>query len=201
MSEITKILKNAICITICIFTFCFSVKADEAQQAADFVSDIANQIIKVLDSKEDDKQKKEQLSDIFCKYVDIDWMGKFALGSSYRKLTKEQLVDYLSAYRSFLQSTYVSKFTKYNGQKFDLDGVKMISKTVYMVNTKIDDPNNTTDQVSVIYRIEEIDNKFYIRDVIVEGISLILGQRSDFSSVISNEGIDSLIRKLKNKGK
>ena len=35
-------------------------------------------------------------------------------------------------------------------------------------------------------------NNFLIRDIIAEDISLILGQRADFSSIISKEGIEAI---------
>ena len=41
-----------------------------------------------------------------------------------------------------------------------------------------------------------MNNNFLIRDIIAEDISLILGQRADFSSIISKEGIEALIQKL-----
>ena len=54
----------------------------------------------------------------------------------------------------------------------------------------------TSKYISIAYRIKMMNNNFLIRDIIAEDISLILGQRADFSSIISKEGIEALIQKL-----
>jgi phospholipid transport system substrate-binding protein len=46
------------------------------------------------------------------------------------------------------------------------------------------------------YRIHKVDKSYKIFDVIVEGVSLLTTQRTEFSSVINNKGIDYLINQL-----
>jgi phospholipid transport system substrate-binding protein len=53
--------------------------------------------------------------------------------------------------------------------------------------------------LSYDWRVRSAQADPKIVDVVVEGVSLLITQRSDFSSVISQNGIDGLIRSLKEK--
>ena len=50
------------------------------------------------------------------------------------------------------------------------------------------------------WRLKKINNAFRIYDVIIEGISMVITQRDEFSSIIQRSGgdIDPLITRLKN---
>ena len=201
MNRFILISKNILCTVLLIIVFFYPTFGDEKQKITSFVNSIADRVVDVIESQSSNEQKREKLNDIFCEYVDIDWMGKFALGKYYRKLNKEQLQEYLIAYRNFLINTYVSKFTEYNGQNLYIESVKVLSKSQYVVNIKINNPKNATEQINISYRIKDFSNQYQIRDMIVEGLSVIIGQKSDFDSIISKDGINSLIQRLRNKGK
>jgi phospholipid transport system substrate-binding protein len=173
--------------------------AEEKQKLIEFVNNTAKQVITVIESTNTNSQKEQKLSDIFCNSVDITWMAKFALGKYYKKINQTELEEYLVAYKNFMISTYVSKFSEYNGVDFDIESVKYISNSQYIVNTKILNKKYTSKYISIAYRIKMIDNRFLIRDIVAEDISLILGQRSDFNSILSKESIASLIQRLREK--
>ena len=196
-----KKFKNVLFSIILTFLLFASIKAEDSKKAADFVNNTAGKVINVIESKCSDEEKQEKLKTIFHQSVNIDWMGKFALGKYYNTLSKEQLNEYLIAYREFLTSIYVSKFTEYNGQGLYIESIKRLSASQYILNTKVGNLKSSMGQSNIAYRIKDFENKCQIRDIIAEGLSIILGQRSDFHSIISSKGIDDLIQRLKDKGK
>ena len=194
-----KIIKKS-SLTILLFAITLlSTFANQSQSVKSFVNDTAKQVMLVIDSSDTDIQKKKKLRDIFCNTVDISWMGKFALGKYYKNIEQKQLKEYLIVYKAFLINAYVSKFSEYNGVNFDIDSIKPISNSQYIVNTKVLNKKYNSKYINVSYRIKVVKERFLIRDIIAEDVSLILGQRSDFNSIISKEGIIGLIKKLKNK--
>lgn len=196
MNNIIKLTKRVfISFALVVMIYPLSI-AEEKQKLIEFVNDTAKQVISVIESTGTDSQKGQELQNIFCNSVDIDWMARFALGRYYKQISQQQLDEYLTAYKNFLITTYVSKFSEYNGVNFDIESIKYISNSQYIVSTKILNKKYTSKYISVAYRIKMMDNHFLIRDIVAEDISLILGQRSDFSSIISKEGIDALIEKL-----
>ena len=199
MYNINKKLRRIVLPCIISVILLLPVFADQSQKVKNFIHNTAEQVITVIDSKETDSQKEQKLRNIFCSTVDITWMGKFVLGKYYRKIEKEQLREYLVVYKAFLINTYISKFSEYNGVRLDIDSTKPISNSQYIVNTKVLNKRYNSRYINVAYRIAIVNEQVLIRDIIAEDISLILGQRSDFNSIISKEGVISLIQKLKNK--
>ncbi len=59
---------------------------------------------------------------------------------------------------------------------------------------------NQTENTKAGYRLRpEKSNGFKIVDIIVEGVSLVITQRSEFGSVIKQKGMDGLITTIENK--
>ena len=199
MGNIVKLIKKIFISLSLVIMILHSSIAEEKQKLIEFVNNTAKQVITVIESTNTNSQKEQNLSDIFCNSVDITWMAKFALGKYYKKINQTELEEYLVAYKNFMISTYVSKFSEYNGVNFDIESVKYISNSQYIVSTKILNKKYTSKYISIAYRIKMTDNHFLIRDIVAEDISLILGQRSDFNSILAKESIASLIQRLKEK--
>ena len=199
MRNIVKLIKKIFISLSLVIMILHSSIAEEKQKLIEFVNNTAKQVITVIESTNTNSQKEQNLSDIFCNSVDITWMAKFALGKYYKKIHQTELEEYLIAYKNFMISTYVSKFSEYNGVNFDIESVKYISNSQYIVSTKILNKKYTSKYISIAYRIKMTDNHFLIRDIVAEDISLILGQRSDFNSILAKESIASLIQRLKEK--
>ena len=199
MRNIVKLIKKIFISLSLIIMILPSSIAEENQKLIEFVNNTAKQVILVIESTNTNAQKEQKLSDIFCSSVDITWMAKFALGKYYKKINQPQLEEYLVAYKNFMISTYVSKFSEYNGVNFDIESVKHIANSQYIVSTKILNKKYTSKYINIAYRIKMTNNHFLIRDIVAEDISLILGQRSDFNSILSKEGVASLIQRLREK--
>ena len=199
MGNIVKLIKKIFISLSLVIMILPSSIAEEKQKLIEFVNSTAKQVITVIESTNTNPQKEQKLSDIFCNSVDIIWMAKFALGKYYKKINQTELEEYLVAYKNFMISTYVSKFSEYNGVNFDIESVKYISNSQYIVSTKILNKKYTSKYINIAYRIKKTNNRFLIRDIVAEDISLILGQRSDFNSILSKESIASLIQRLREK--
>lgn len=141
-------------------------------------------------------QKDKTLRDLFEKSVDTTWISRFVIGVYWRDASDEQKSKYTEFYHKFLMDSYVPKFRSYTDQKFELKSVEALENDEYLVQTEIythDKPSLRVD-----YKIRKgSDGKYKIFDVIAEGVSLITTQRSEFGSIVSRNGIDYLIDKLK----
>ena len=123
------------------------------------------------------------------------------MGHFWREATEDQKARYLKEYQKFLILHYTSRFTQYTSGTFKVTNSRDDGDSEFTVSMelKADEPN--AEPVLVDYRIRKEDSGFKIFDVIVEGVSLITTQRSEFASVITNNGIDYLINQLIAKSK
>ncbi len=167
--------------------------------AKDFVQNIGDNVINIVtDIKLNTAAKESKLDEIFQKSVDIDWIAKFVVGRYWRESSDQEKSQYLTSYSKFLVNSYVPKFRQYTGQKLKILDSSEQDKNEYLVETEITDQDGKSYKVD--YRLIMLNNNEYkIRDIIAEGVSLIITQRSDFSSILLREGMTSLIDKLKEK--
>jgi phospholipid transport system substrate-binding protein len=140
-----------------------------------------------------------QLQELFSQHVDIPWMGQFVLGPTWQQATPAQRERYLQVYKNYLLKRYTNNFTEYSGSKYKITDVRDGGDGQYIVRMDVDTPKEQQD-VKTGYRLRDVGNgQFKIVDIIIEGVSLLTTQRSEFASVIQKGSIESLINQLADK--
>lgn len=197
-------MKNMQIYIICAFvSLMFPLEANAApslEKAQAFINKLGEDTIRMIkDGALSSKAKEQKLDDLFMTTVNTAWMSKFVLGRYYRSMNEEQRRDFATTYGSFLRVTYVPNFRRYTGEAFHVIGGKSLSNNEFVISTKITSQEDGA-SYQVDYRLRcDGEERFRIYDIIAEGISLITTQRSEFASVISNNGVDYLIERLKSK--
>lgn len=192
-------MKHAIISLFMVIVFAFSAQASEGS-ARKFTENTANKAVKVLASNKSDDAKVKSLEKLFVNAVDTGWIGRFVIGKYWRDLSKAQQKDYLSSYKKFLVKYYTANFQEYaEGTKFEVTKTKALKqKGQYIISMNINRPKDPQ-PVKVDYRVRQKSGKSQIIDIVVEGISLLNTQRSEFASVIQRKGAAHLIDQLKAK--
>jgi len=172
--------------------------AGKESSAKNFIDKLGKDAIEVVgNAKLSEKAKMNALADIIKPSVDFDWIGKFVLARSWKTASEEQRKEFLSLYQSFMIKTYTSRVKEFSSVAFDVTGVNHNGDDEYTVSTKILRPSEAP--VLVDYRVIDKGGNIKIIDMVVEGVSLLTTQRSEFASVVSRDGIDGLNEMLKKK--
>lgn len=170
---------------------------DDARQ---FVDTLGKRVLEVVNGSGDEGQKQAKLKQMFVDNVDIGWMGRFVLGRAWQQTTDDQRTRYQEAYKEYLLTRYTTNFADYTGSKYTITDVKNTGDGQYVITMQIKSPQNTNEQETVAgYRVRSENGQFRIIDIIVEGVSLITTERSEFSSVVQQKGIDGLISAIQAK--
>lgn len=170
----------------------------DANGAAQFVDGLGKQVLDLAkDSSRTDSEKQQILKDIFFQSVDVDWIGRFVLGRFWRDASEAQRQQYLTNYRNFISTNYTSRLRDYTGETYKLAGSRDEGDGKYFVSVDIVRPNGQN--VETNYKVKEENSSYKIIDIVVEGVSLITTQRSEFSSAVSRKGLDFLIEQLAKK--
>ncbi len=174
--------------------------AATVEDARHFADGIAQEALGVIKSVPDKQQKQQKLEHMFAQHVDIPWIGKFVLGRYWRQANPDQQSRYLSNYQDFLLTHYTSHLTDYSNGSYQIVNAKTDAENEFTVSMKIQPPN--AQAISVDYRLRMNDaGEMKVFDIIIEGVSLITTQRSEFTSVVQNQGMDALIAQLAQKTK
>lgn len=173
--------------------------AATADDAKAYASSIGDKVLEVMnDSDLGNSEKLGELEALFVDVVDVDWVGRFVLGRHWRSADEEQRASYLDAYRDFLIKHYTSRFAEYSGETFTIEQTEKRREGEYMVRMNIQRPRGQA-PVIVDYMLRENGDSFKVFDIIVEGVSLISTQRSEFGSVVERNGLPKLTEMLKTK--
>ncbi len=172
--------------------------------AVTYVSGLADQTLATISNEHLSKrQKQAKLNRLFADNIDFPWVGRFVMGRYWREATGEQKARYLKEYQKFLILHYTSRFTEYTSGDFKVTGSEDDGNGEFTVSMQISSGDQSEDDQPVLvdYRVRREDKGFRIFDVIVEGVSMITTQRSEFASVIAKGGIGYLIDQLAAKSK
>ena len=122
-------------------------------------------------------------------------MGRFVLGRYWRAATADQKSDYLTLYGEYLLQTYTARLGGYTDDSFTVTGARQASEKDIVVSTRLVRPSGL--EIAADWRVRVFDGKFRIIDVMVEGISMAVTQRSEFAAVVRRDGIEGLLAILR----
>lgn len=168
--------------------------------AEQFIEGLAKQTVSILESQTDMSHKDAELKQLFSGNIAMEWVGRFVLGRHWRDATEAQKQAYLESYKSFITNSYVNRLKEYSGEKFHILQTKDMGENRFMLSIELVRPNNKP-PVSFEYKVREEGGRYQIFDIVVEGVSLITTQRSEFDAVVARKGIDYLIEQLQAKAK
>lgn len=174
-----------------------TARAQSTEKAAAFVKSTGDRLVAVVNGPGSASAKRMQMTQIINATVDVDGVGRFCLGRYWRQATAEQQKQYLTLFHEVLVTNITSKLGEYQGVTFTMGRSKPQGDEA-VVSTTVDRPNNPPTGVDWIISDPSTEPK--IIDVVAEGTSLRLTQRSDYASYLThnNNNIDALITAMKN---
>ncbi len=175
--------------------------ADDKAEATQFANDLGNKALGVItDASLSKEARRKQLEGLFEENVDINWIGKFVLGRGWRDASEAQQQQYLANYKTFLIKHYTSNLTEFTDANFEVTRVEPEERGGNVVTMNLKRPG--AEDAVVSYTVRKNDSgKLNVYDIVVEGVSMITTQRSEFNSVVSQKGLDYLITELGNRSK
>jgi len=162
--------------------------------AADFLRKVGDETIILLkDDARAQHEKEAELRQILDKSIDMRTIGRFALGKTWRDLDDTQKSRYLILFRDYLLYSYSKRLLTYAGETFSVVQSKPVRRDA-LVYTLI--KQSTGQPLKTYWRIRHKGESYFVIDVIVEGISMAVTQRSEFRTVIRQRGIEGFFESL-----
>ena len=161
----------------------------QGEGAQKFISKMGDDAINFLeDSGLSQAQKEKRFRQMLQTKFDLPTIGRFALGKNWKNATSAQKTEYQKLFENLVVRVYSARFGEYNGQGFEVTSYKDVGKKDISVTSYITPDNGA--KVRVDWRVRHKDGQYKIIDVVIEGVSMSLTQRSDFASVIQRGGGD-----------
>ena len=173
----------------------FAARA-QGSDASAFVQGFGNQLVAVVNGSGGLPEKEQRIRPLIDKAVDVDTIARFCLGRFVNTSTPQQLADFTQLFHGVLVNNITSKIGEYQGVTFKMGNTEMHGAEAY-VATVVQRPN--TAPTNVRWVVSTATGAPKIVDVVAEGTSLRLTQRSDYASFLSHNGnnVDALLAAMR----
>ncbi|MDG4867543.1 ABC transporter substrate-binding protein [Guyparkeria sp. 1SP6A2] len=181
----------------------FAARADQptADEARALVEGTAESVIAEIRNSQaaieaDHEALLEIVDRLLLPHVDSQRMTRLVLGRYYRQASAAQRAAFTKEFQRLLVRTYAGPLSELGNQEVDITGTKPGgADDELVVETEVSGGDLGT--VPVAYRMAPVNGEWQSYDVIVDGISLVNNYRGSFAQKIQRDGLDGLIRTLR----
>ncbi len=197
-------LRGLVFIFVFVLPFGFappSAAAETEERAGSFIRSLATEAMESLTQEDALRNKRiQRFRKLFNDHFAVRSIGRFVLGRTWRKASKEEQTEYLKLFEDLMVVSYVDRFTRYAGKNLTITRTRAESAKSTTVFSEINTAN-TGKPVQVLWRVGSLGKVMKIVDVIVEGASMSQTLRSDFGSIVRQKGgkVSGLIEELRKK--
>ncbi len=149
----------------------------------------------------DQKKARELIENKIAPHFDFAGMAQLALGKNWSGANPEQRKALVAEFRALLVQTYTASLLLYKDQKIEYRPLKLASDDTDVLVRSLVRQAGGGEPVQVDYGMEKTDSGWKVYNVKIGGISLVESYRSTFNTEIQKNGIDGLIKTLRDKNR
>ena len=166
-----------------------------------FMSEMWKRAVEILGKKASQTERLARFRELFQANFDGPGIARFVLGRYWRSASEDERQEFLNLFEDYVVFVYGTRFSSLNGETLKIRGNRAEEGGV-IVSTDMVSPGGET-PVKIDWRLVSDSGVFKINDVVIEGISMMVTQRSEFASVIQRHGgqVSGLLSLMREKTK
>jgi phospholipid transport system substrate-binding protein len=171
--------------------------------ANEFVEKFSNEVLAEIKARKqeliaDPKKLDALIDEKVMPNVNFRRMTQLVVGRPWREATPEQREQITKEFRTLLVKTYSGALSQVGDQQLQVDRLRARPEdTDVIVNSRV--IQKGAPPVDLAYRVEKKDGKWLIYDLSVLGLWLVDSYKTQFGPVLSNSGVEGLIKTLQAK--
>ena len=144
------------------------------------------------------QKRIKKLEDIVLPRLDSMEFSRRALGVHWRKLTDSQRQEFIDLFKELIEKSYGGTLDRYSeGVRFSYNE-ELIDGKYAEVHTGVTEPAQNK-QFTIVYRLNQRDDKWLIYDVVIENVSMVSNYRHQFNRILTKSSFEELTKKLREK--
>jgi len=154
---------------------------------------------KVTAGSKEEKDLAGKVTGSVRDFLDIDELGKRAMGEQWAKLTPAQQQEFQTTLRELIEANYINGLRSNLDYSIDYSGESTEAGNTIVttqINTK---RHNRPYKIEVDYVLKKDGDKLKAWDVKTDGLSLVDNYHEQFTKIIEKDGFAGLIAKMKKK--
>lgn len=171
------------------------VPTAEIKSTIDSIVDVLND--KNLSLPSNKEERRGKIRTLINGRFDFKEMSKRILARHWKKRTPAEKKEFVSVFSGLLEASYIRKVEAYTdeeviyGKEVIRGGGKYGAVRTTIATKKVDIP--------IDYKVILKDSKWWIYDIVIEGVSFISTYRSQYNEVIVKKSFAELIKQMKDK--
>ncbi len=142
----------------------------------------------ILDAYKNENMSKETRFLMIEDAINYNFAGtgiaKFVAGDSWKTADKDTKKEYINFFKRHLALNIASMMQGYSNEEYALINSKFDSKNkITLIDMEI---YNDTGSLIVTWRVKKSKERYYVIDLLVADISIVVTKRSEFNSMLKN---------------
>lgn len=131
-------------------------------------------------------------------YADFDEMSQWVAGRKiWSKASVQTKEEFMDAFKVLVVRTYATALNSYTNEKVEFGKQKIdLNKERIQITSQIVSTDKKKENIRVDYRLLKRDNKWYVYDIIIEGVSILQGFQAQFSNDIRKNGLEFVVKEI-----
>ena len=142
--------------------------------------------------------RRTQLESVIRTTHDLPFLARFSIGRKWGTLTPEQQAKWVALFSDYSISTYAERFNGFDGETFEVTSEKPMRGNKVVVQSLLTIPQAENHQFDYILQ-QNPNGAWQIVNVVVDGVSDLALKRAEYSTILSQDGFDALIKQLTDK--
>jgi phospholipid transport system substrate-binding protein len=155
--------------------------------ARDFVAVKGNEAIQAFGMIER-TQRYDRFHSLLNESFATDAIARFVVGRFWNSASEQQRARYLGQFKTYMLANYAAKAWNVKGVTLNVQQVDMTEDGDAMVDTSIYLPHKDTQNVKLGFRVRNMAEGIKIVDLQVDGVSLVMTHRADFTAKLNQLG-------------
>jgi phospholipid transport system substrate-binding protein len=170
-------------------------------EAEQFIATLGERTVRVLDRPGSDQAGRARgMAEVLDQAVDVEVVARLVLGRHWRAASEAQRREYVALFRAYVLDTLGQRFSYYTGsERFEITGSRDAGGNDTLVNSRILYTGYPPTHID--WRVRRDGGRLMIVDIVAEGVSMLVTNRSEFDSIVSRGGVDGLLRELRTRSR
>jgi phospholipid transport system substrate-binding protein len=150
-----------------------------------------------LRGAETDQERKQRVRQIIYASFDFREMARESLGTHWGTLTPSQRDEFIELFGSLFERSYNRLVLRILGERHTLYGSESIQQDRAIVATTLVGKQDA--RLPVNYRLVRHSEQWAIYDVAIDGVSLAMNYRAQFSKILRTSSYEVLVQRIRAK--
>lgn len=192
-------------LSICAVLTAFGVNASEVDKTQPYqmMKQVAETTFERLKSEQSEIKKNPNMlkgivEEELMPYVNERYAGLKLLGPNLKGAKREDVLEFIDAFRAYLVASYAQVLTQYSDQQIEFGPEPQVSDSNRITSIRVEIVDAPRPNIKLEFKLRK-DNKtgeWEAFDMVAEGISLLSSKQSEWSAKIRQDGILSVAKDL-----